>query len=750
MERKVFDFPVKMVQLRKEDTKPNRVNGGGPKFFCEVTTELRNSFSSQVDKIGDVFEARFKETPDTPSVARVNLRPEAIAKSHRPLSLFSQSTCPIIGVGNSDELFIEVNPERLSRLKEKILTNNAKSVSANISTLKSITPYTPEDVLNEHIKEHIFNEEEKFVKIKLFKFFNEKTNIDTEKEFENHLKKFNSYIVDKIFYSKNLIIYKVEVNDLTKLESITNFGAVKSLSYFPILTSSEPQSIVEKELEPVELYSPEDGVHYPYVGVVDSGTRDENKYLSPWVEYRENFVLPEEKNCEHGSFVSGIISYGDRLIGEKTEYDGVKIIDVTAIPNVDPRYGQVGSLKEDELVQILQEVVPKYSKIVKVWNLSLGSSRICEEQEFSDLAVSLDEIQDENDVIFVISAGNFEEQLRPWPITNPNVFNDRITSPADSLRAVTVGSVSHIDSDITKRFEPSPFSRRGPGPNYITKPELVDFGGNIASSPFNIIGVPSFGEYGNLRGDIGTSFSAPRVSALLSKIHHYLDYKISRNVAKALLIHSANDRRKNNRPNKTDRPYLGFGQPQGLEKILDCTSSSSTLIFEGTIMPSTYVEISDFPFPTVLKENDKWTGEIFVTLVYNPPLNSDYSFEYCRSNIEVSLGTDKPNGYSSEVPLERNGQLERELIENGMKWAPVKVYHRRISNQGINAHPWKLKLTLSGRSDEVLQPQDFALIVTISDPQGNKAVYNDIAQQLQQRFIYSDLQIATRVRPTIE
>ncbi|GAB6259320.1 S8 family peptidase [Peribacillus sp. N1] len=751
MEREDFAYPIKLVSLRKEDIKPNQANGGDKKIFRDVTPDLRRGLSSQIADVESLFEQRFKENPNTPGVAKVTLRTDAIAKSHRPTSLFSSSTCPIIGVGNSDELFVEVNSRRLDDLKQKILTSQAKTIEANISTLENIKPFLPEDALEIEVKEYIEQEELGFVKIKLFKFFNEKTNIEVEKEFENHLIKNGASIEKKVHYAKHLTVYKVEIKDRSKLKDITNFGGIKSLSYFPTIETNQQHNLQNELVEAeIPVFSPEPEVEYPYVGVVDSGIREDNIFLKEWVAHRENYVTPEQKNCNHGSFVSGIITYSDRLTFHEDVYDGVKIIDVTAIPNSEPSYGPIGTLDEERLIEILKEVIPKYSGKVKVWNLSLNSDNICNEQGFSDLAVALDEIQDENDVTFVISAGNYKgHPPRSWPVNNSTNYNDVITSPADSVRAITVGSISHLNSDLSEMYCPSPFSRRGPGPNYITKPDLVDFGGNITSSPFHYNGVVSFSEDGQFIKDVGTSFATPRVSSLLSKIHHYLGYRPSRCLAKALLIHSAIDKRINKRPEKEERTYLGFGQPQSLKSILECTKHSSTIIFEGTINPSMYVEITDFPFPSVLTEGDKCFGEIFITLVYNPPLNSDYSFEYCRSNIEVSLGTNKPNGYSGEVPLERMGSLERELIENGMKWAPIKVYHRKISKRGINNFPWKLKLTLSGRSEEILEPQDFALIVTMTDPQNLKEVYNDVAQQLQQRFSYSELQANNRIRPIL-
>ncbi|MCY7433133.1 S8 family peptidase [Bacillus safensis] len=752
MERKDYAYPIKLVSLRKEDIKPNQANGGGKKIFRDVTTEFRVGLSSKIENVERMFEQRFREHPNTPGVAKVTLRNDAIAKSHRPTSLFTSSTCPIIGVGNSDELLVEVNSKRLNDLKQKIMSSNAKSIEANISTLENIEPFLPEDALKVEVKEYIEKEELELVKIKLFKFFNKKTNNEVESEFESHLKKNGATIKKKVYYAKHLTVYKVEINNRSKLRDITNFGAIKSLSYFPTIETTQFSSLQVKSLEEkLPVFSPNPNTDYPYVGVVDSGIREDHIYLKEWVTRRENFVKPELWNNNHGSFVSGIIAYGNRLTSEEDVYDGVKIIDVTAIPNSDTTYGPTGTLDEEGLIQILREVIPKYNGRVKVWNLSLNSEIICDEQGFSDLAIALDEIQDENDVTFVISAGNYKEHPpRVWPVNDRANYDDVITSPADSVRSITVGSISHLGSDLSKEYCPSPFSRRGPGPNYITKPELVDFGGNLNLEPYGENGVISFNEDGRLTEDIGTSFSAPRVSALLSKIHHYLDERPSRSLAKALLIHSAIDKRINKRPKKEERPYLGFGQPQSINSVLQCSKHSSTIIFEGTINPSMHIEINDFPFPSVLTEGNKCFGEIFITLVYDPPLNSDYSFEYCRSNIEVSLGTNKPSGYSSEVPLERMGALERELIENGMKWAPIKVYHRKISNRGINNYPWKLKLNLSGRSEEQLIPQDFTLIVTMKDPQNQKEVYNDVAQQLQQRFIYTDIQVNNRIRPILE
>lgn len=743
-----FPFPVKLVSLRKEDFQKNTGNGGGPKFFQEVTRDLREDLAGKVLEVSNAFRERFEKYPMVPSVAKVKLRTDAIAKSHRPTSLFSQSTCPIIGVAKSNELLIEVTPRGLTNLADKIVNTDANITKANITTLEGVIPYTPEDVISEELFPLFKQSQSRIIKIKLFDFHQHRLNVEANKLFSHHLKEFNSEIIKTIQYTKDLIVYKVACNNIDEVYEIANFGAMRSISHFPTISTYKTNPARVEEPDDVPVFLPSPGVEYPYVGVVDTGIRESHSHLGKWVVAREQFVLDNEKNCNHGAFVGGIVTYGERMKGNISPHDGVSLIDVCAIPNDDPKYGEVGQLTEDELIEILNEVIPKYSAKVKVWNLSLGSSSECQDESFSDLAIALDEIQDENDVTFVISAGNYEESpVRPWPPGNIT-YNDRLTAPGDSLRAVTVGSISHMDTELTKLFEPSPFSRRGPGPNYSIKPELVDFGGTITLNPPSKKGVPSFGEWGDVIEDIGTSFSTPKVSSTLAKIYHFLGGNPSRNLAKALLIHSAINPKSNSPSKRDEMKYIGYGQPKQIVDILNCSSSSSTFVFEGTLYPGTHVDIVDFPFPSSLIENNKCYGELFMTLVYDPPLNSKYEFEYCRSNIEVSLGTDKPTGYSSEVPLEKMGELEKELVENGFKWSPVKVYHRKLE-RGIADHQWNLKLFLQGRSAEILEPQNFALVITIKDPKGIKPIYHEVEQQLQQRFIFKDLQVSAQIRNTI-
>ena len=104
--------------------------------------------------------------------------------------------------------------------------------------------------------------------------------------------------------------------------------------------------------------------------------------------------------------------------------------------------GLIGPLTDWVLETALQQHANKY----KVWNLSLGTDSVCSLDEFSELAEQLDNLQEKYQVSFVISAGNYQTlPLLDFPRTPAQMDAGRITSPADSVLGIAVGSVSHVD-----------------------------------------------------------------------------------------------------------------------------------------------------------------------------------------------------------------------------------------------------------------------------------------------------------------
>ena len=162
----------------------------------------------------------------------------------------------------------------------------------------------------------------------------------------------------------------------------------------------------------------------------------------------------------------------------------------------------------------------------------------------------------------------------------------------------------------------------------------------------------------------------------------------------------------------------------------------------------------DFPFPKSLIYNRKYHGEIGMTLAYNPIVDERFGREYCRINIDASFGTYKydVNGkikFHGCVPLEASWdeRYEQARVENGFKWSPIKSYYRKISNQGIKEEEgWKIRIDMSPRNGMIVPPQEFVLIVTIRDPQGND-IYTEMVNGLrEQGYVTNNLEIKQQIR----
>lgn len=148
--------------------------------------------------------------------------------------------------------------------------------------------------------------------------------------------------------------------------------------------------------------------------------------------------------------------------------DNVMVFDATVFPDT-----RKERLDEEELIENIREIIKRKHKEIKIWNLSISITREISKSKFSDFAIALDEMQDEYNVLICKSAGNCTNFARNLPLGN-------LHEGEDSVRALVVGSVADNQEgvDISEPENSSPFSRKGPGPAYIIKPDIVHYGGN--------------------------------------------------------------------------------------------------------------------------------------------------------------------------------------------------------------------------------------------------------------------------------
>ncbi|TCF96622.1 hypothetical protein BZM26_36585 [Paraburkholderia strydomiana] len=764
-----FDrLPIKLI-LPKQGAERKVLGGGGPpKPFRPVTPEFRSSLANQVEAATSAVAAHISGNGAAP--LRVKVLPNAAAKSHRPEELFSDKTCPIVAGGRLGELFIRATSDGLSKLRHLILSNDSEQMVKELSCIESIDAITPsarrKGVSAADILRRAPRRNEGFLtRVSLFDMGSVDDGNAFLKDFKTACDR-RGIKIDSRGYSEGSLTFGVQCRDQEDVEALSRLVSVRSISHMPSMRVVRRRSKTAKSMPNLPLRQSSDS-DVPVVVVVDSGISANVPSLESWIVGRDQQVPPEYSNTAHGTFVAGLICFGQFLNPtiEGLDDSPCAIFDLQVIPNDDPEYGDTTTLLEQELLQSLEAALQQYSNKYKVWNLSLGSDTVCSLDEFSALAVELDDLQERYKVSFVIAAGNYDTvPLLDYPRSATQLDAGRITSPADSVLGITVGSISHVDfkTQGPRESSPSPFSRHGAGPNYIIKPDVVHFGGSCSIDAAHVHGIRSLSESG-VSEQVGTSFAAPLVSRTLAQIYHQITPSPSPVLARALLTHHARDPRSGFRVPDGEENFMGFGLPSPAPYCLECTPHSATLVFEDVLRPGHFLEWDDFPYPPSLKRGDRYFGEVWMTIAFAPSRGARWGTEYCETHVDAHFGVyqqrvARQTGEISQkfvglVPPEhRNASqlYETFQVEKMRKWAPVRTYYGDMGEKGQRGLRWRLKLQLLSRHGidraEISKPQPFALVVTVGDPTRQIPVYDEMARLLHNRFKAENLAVRTAAR----
>lgn len=661
------------------------------------------------------------------AVVKVILREDALAKSHRPHYLLEQAgRNRVIGGMGIGELLVSVSQASINATLEAVLRNKTQNGEADLSTITEIAAIKPSDVRSNNKELKLFD---KGAVITLFDYLNDETNNEAIQALLNNASSRKLDIVQNGF--KRWLIKKVNAKDLTALSALP---MVRELCPNTVLNT--PEHAVAVGTKFVKVKPPEADRKYSVVGLLDSGICDAATELSPWLSDRTNFIQLNQVampgDYRHGTFIGGLLVQAQSMNGHHPDMpdEPVKIHDVRV-------YSKMERTTVTDVIARIDDAV-RAAPHVHVWNLSLGETKP-EPNVFSQFARDLDVISSKRGVLFIIAAGNCNNPvpLRPWPVgTWPSGVLDLITPPADSVLSLTVGSVAHNDDPQggVANGMPAPYSRRGPGPAAIPKPELVHFGGNCKLDKKVGGGIHSLDPHGKQAECFGTSYAAPMVANMAARIWDVLaenGHEPTPAMVKAFLVHSAAIAPSSFDPEHL--PFFGFGLPQGLDKSLLCTPDTFTTIHSVYIPKGQQIH-HKFAMPACLVENDKFRGELVVTLCYAPILDERDGSEYCRSNVSVALGTaDKDEKgvtrFKGRLPADPSAPedaLEKKLIEHGFKWSPLKVYRAQFP-KGIASLPWQLRFDVLYRAGEKApdEPQLAHAIVTVRGLEEGLPVYRD-------------------------
>lgn len=425
------------------------------------------------------------------------------------------------------------------------------------------------------------------------------------------------------------------------------------------------------------VYIPSPSIE-PTIGVIDT-LFDNSVYFNEWVEYHDmvDESIPKSINdYKHGTAVSSIIVDGPML--NPWLNDGCGRFRV--------RHFGVAAGSQFSSFTIIKQIkqIIANNKDIKVWNLSLGSNQEINDNFISAEAAVLDQIQFENDVIFVVAGTN-----------KPNQSITKIGSPADSINSLVVNAV-------TKSGLSTKYSRKGLALSFFAKPDISYYGGSEEQyiqvcEPLGAAHVA------------GTSYAAPWIARKLSYLIDVLG--LNREVAKALIIDAA--RSWNEKPSPEEVALFGHGiVPIRIEDIIQ--TKDDEIKFVVTDVSEKWNTYNYF-FPIPLKENC-YPFFTRATMCYFPLCNRSQGVDYTNTELNLHFGRIKDNGELVEINQDnqnkdnvlespKNYILEGEARKRFRKWDNVKYISEttkkrakpKISYSNKN---WGMEIKTSNRLDQ--------------------------------------------------
>lgn len=438
----------------------------------------------------------------------------------------------------------------------------------------------------------------------------------------------------------------------------------------------------------------------PIVGVIDTQFNT-NVYFSEWVDY-QNMLDPNiplrAEDYYHGTEVTSIIVDGPQ--GNPNLDDGCGRFRVR-------HFGVAtsGPFSSFAILRLIRNIVAA-NRDIKVWNLSLGSSKEISPSFISPEAAELDRIQSEYDVLFVVAGTN-----RPREETKSKM---KIGAPADSLNSLVVNSVSFNNQSAS-------YTRVGPVLSFFQKPDLSYYGGD-GPKYFDRIAVcrdSSGAFYAS-----GTSLAAPWITRKMAYLIHIMGF--NREVAKALIIDAAAGwDRKDNLSNS-----VGYGiVPIHISDIINSRDEEIRFILSG-IADEYETYTYNLPIPVVKNTHPFYAR---ATLVYFPPCNRNQGVDYTNTEMDIHFGRLNTNKTKPTiVSINDNVQAEEGLRviyeENARKqyrkWDNVKhisdvIKGRAVPRKAYDSGLWGLSI----KTKERMQPRNkktlpFGVVVTLKEMNG--------------------------------
>jgi hypothetical protein len=660
-----------------------------------------------------------------------------------------------------------------------------------LEALDGIDSWTTEDRVSWALKRHGYPDEEIFrLDVELWpvgvmEHLDRKSLLSA---FEAWLESNRISVVDRVNLD-SLLMYRLEVSKDQAI-LISEHSDVRLVDLIP--TSGIGFKKLNRDINDIPDNVPSPAKDAAKICILDSGINTNHPLLKSAISESASFVEGNNEfdNFGHGTAVAGIVLYGD-----------VEACDSGKLwqPSLWLCNGKVlddhGEFDERIIERTLTEAVTYFSELgCKIFNLSLGNKNSpYDGKHIRGIAYVLDTLARQYDVLFIVSAGNFEGSEEPpvpkdsWRDEYPDYLLSEeavIIDPAPALNVLTVGSIAKNNATIDEQRypeisqlspasenQPSPFTRHGPSVKGALKPELVAIGGNLANpmrqdgkqwkTDMRGLGVLTFNNKfsGNtLFTEIsGTSFSAPYITHLAGRLLNEYP-SASANLIRALLVNHANlplecrtifteqeikAYSKTNSRRELPREISGYGVVN--EDALFRSSEEAVVLIADDFIENDSHHFFELPLPEDFLRSKRSFREIRVTLSYTPAVRTtrlDYKASRVTFNLVKGTSLEDVQKHFNKDTQNDNKKISDTSAQN-------RVVSSEMRSKGtVQSSVWELKqlspkykwFVVVTRQDQEWgkdlsrEKEPFALVVTVTDHENEEAeLYTQISQRIKER-----------------
>lgn len=612
--------------------------------------------------------------------------------------------------------------------------------------------------------------------------------------FEHWLAEQTVSIVDKINLD-SLLIYRVQVSHAQAL-MLLDHRDVRLVDLIPVSGISYQQLNCDIKQIPDDIAPPDDNA--AKVCILDSGINTNHPLLKSAIAESRSFVDAEDEfdRAGHGTAVAGIALYGDVEDCDKTNYWNPKVwIYNGKIMHQCPVSGD--AIFDAHVIEnTLSTAVEHFVELgCRIFNISFGNNNSpYDGTHIRGIAYTLDCLARKFNVLFVVSAGNFQGSETPpiprdsWRDEYPEYLlcdESVIIDPAPALNVLTVGGLAlHNATFDEQRYpeisqlspassgQPSPFTRHGPSVKGALKPELVAIGGNLANP---MRGSPQWQSVKRGLGVLtcnhdfagktlfkeisGTSFAAPYITHLAGRLLNEYP-EASANLLRAMLVNQANlpeevsttfspEMKKRYKESiKTKgreiaRDVAGYGliNEDGLYRS---TEHAVVLSSEDSIENNAH-QFFELPLPADYLRTSLATRELRITLAHTPAVRTT-RLDYIATRIRYQLVKGKS---IDEIQNQFNHDTQKLSESHGEDAKSNRHVTESLRNKGtVQSSVWQFRrrnphekwFVVITRQDSIWgdsqsnEKEEYALVVTVTDHDNENALlYTQIRQRIQEQ-----------------